>query len=108
MYTDVDFSIFVDSFRRVERENNFSHNGLWALYDFLTEIEEDTGEEFELNPVALCCDYTEYKSLKEIKDNYSIIIAKNNLRIENLDDLREYTDVIEFEGGLIIKNLLIY
>ena len=33
-------------------------------------MKNDTGEEIELDVIALCCEYAEYDSLKEYNDAY--------------------------------------
>ena len=52
------------------RPNNFSHEGRYALYDMLTEYEEDTGEELEFDPIAFCCEYSEYADIEEFWEEY--------------------------------------
>ena len=52
------------------RPNNFSYDGLRALYDMLTSYEEDTGEEIEYDPIAFCCEYTEYENIEEFWQDY--------------------------------------
>jgi hypothetical protein len=52
--TMTEFS-FCDWFQKsTERKNQFSYEGLKALYYYLINLEEDTGEEFEFDPIALC------------------------------------------------------
>jgi len=58
MKQTVHFNDFNNAFMET-RPDNFSRDGLWALYDYLTELEADTGEELELDVIAICCDYTE-------------------------------------------------
>jgi len=86
MKTTVNEWEFIDSFKQAGRENNFSYEGRKALFDYLEELENDLDEEFELDPIALCCEYTEYENLEELQGNY------NN--IENMDDLEANTFVI--------------
>ena len=62
MHTTVDSFMFVDAFRRMDRENNFSRPALFALFDYLEEYEQETGEEIELYVIALCCEFTEYEN----------------------------------------------
>ena len=88
-------SIFRDSFYQQDRRENFSYDGLTALFNHLLQIEEETGEELELDVVALCCYYTEYDSSEALLEAY------NNL---SLDDIKNETTVIEFDGGFIIQN----
>ena len=52
------------------RPNNFSSRGIVALWDYLEGYEEDTGEEIEFDPIALCCEYTEYENMEEFWQDY--------------------------------------
>ena len=45
----------------------------------------------EFDPIAIRCDFDEYKNLKEIKENYQ--------DIESLEDLRDHTTVIEIPNS---------
>ena len=76
--------------------NNFTLDARLALYDYFEQYEDETGEQIEFDPVAVCCEYTEYASIKEIKADYPII--------EDLEDLYNYTQVIEFDAGIVIAN----
>ena len=61
---------FAEAFRQV-RPENFSYEGLKALYDYLDELSEDIGEPIELDVIAICCEYSENKNFKELKKYYS-------------------------------------
>ena len=63
-------SDFRDAFQAI-RPDNFSYEGLGALYEYLEELSEDTGEDIELDVIALCCDYTEY-SEDEAREEFDI------------------------------------
>ena len=52
------------------RPNNFSPIGRLELYDMLTSYEEDTDEEIEFDPIAFCCEYTEYENMEEFWKDY--------------------------------------
>ena len=86
---------FIDAFRSMGRADQFSHAGLEALYDWLEEYSEGTGEPYELDVVGLCCDFAEYDSLEDIQKDYD--------DIDSLETLREHTEVLEFPGGIIIS-----
>ena len=79
-------------------KNNFSYEGLHSLFDYLEEFEEDMGKEMEFDPVAICCEYSEYENFEEIKNNYDCI--------ENYEDLENNTSIIEIENTnrLIIQD----
>ena len=64
-------SEFTSAFHRAGRGNNFTYEGLIALYDYLEEYEDSTGEQIELDVIAICCEYNEYESLEEFQEDYS-------------------------------------
>jgi len=70
MKQNVNFSTFQTAFENL-RPNNFSYEGLTALFDYLEAYEEDTGEQIELDVIALCCDYSEMTEL-EIRSAYGL------------------------------------
>ena len=70
MKTTVNFYEFRDAFQSI-RPDNFSYEGLQVLFDALEEIEESSGQEMELDVIALCCDFSEME-LKEVLDYYDI------------------------------------
>jgi hypothetical protein len=71
MKTTVTFCDFCDEFRKCNRNDTFSYDGKKALFDYLEEVEQSTGEEIELDVIALCCDYDE-NNIDDIVTNYSI------------------------------------
>ncbi len=110
MIQTINFSQFCDSFGEDSR-NQFSYEGKKALFDYLEQYEEETGEKIELDPIALCCDYTEYETAIEAAVNYSTFLNEEELKEldeeekeeEALKFLRDNTQVIEFDKGIIIQ-----
>ena len=86
MKTTVTETTFVDAFRAF-RPKNFSYDGLRVLFNYLEEYETDTGEELELDVIAICCGFAEYRDIKEFQRDYS----DEYLTIE---DIEEDTTVI--------------
>lgn len=85
------------------RPNNFSLEGRIALFEYLTELEEDCGDELDFEPIALCCDYSEYESAIEACEDYSAV----DVGMEEDDCLKwleANTMVWPFDGGIIIQN----
>jgi hypothetical protein len=70
MKQTVTFYDFQKAFQDL-RPNNFSYEGLRALFEYLEESEESTGEEIELDVIALCCDFIEYESIEDYRNDYS-------------------------------------
>lgn len=97
MYTNITESDFINWFR-TNRPNQFSYDGLKSLFEEIEIRENDIGEEINFDPIAICCDYTEYKSIKEFNQDY-------NYDCKTLDDISEHTVVTETSnGGFIIQN----
>jgi hypothetical protein len=70
MYTQVTEYDFIKAFDDYGRMGNFQRDGLWALYLYLTDLEQDTGEKYELDVIALCCDFTRFDSLRDYNEQY--------------------------------------
>ena len=85
MKTTVSKTDFVDAFKKL-RPDNFSYEGLIALYDYLENEERDTGDEQELDVIMFCCAFTEYENLEEYKQSYS--------SINSIDDIQSATTYI--------------
>ena len=80
---------FVDEMSK--KQHGFSYDGAKALFEHLTQYEEDCDHELEFDPIAFRCDFDEYENLKEVKENYQ--------DIKNLEDLRAHTTVIEIPNS---------
>lgn len=50
---------FHKAFRDAGRGHRFSGTALDALFDYMTDLEEKCGEQFELDVDGLCLDYSE-------------------------------------------------
>jgi hypothetical protein len=59
MYQSVNFSNFVDAFRAHDRQDQFSYEAKRELFDYFTQLEEDQGQEIELDVIAICCEFSE-------------------------------------------------
>ena len=81
-------------------KNNFSYSGLNSLFDYFEQLEEDMENEIDFDPIAICCEFSEYENLDEIKKSYS------SVEINNIDDLRYHTNVIEIDDSdkLIVQD----
>ena len=99
---------FVDRFVKIDREDNFSYWGRIALFEYFEEYEEETGEQLQFDPIAICCEFTEYESLEELNKVY-------DKEFKDLDEVSHYSQVIpvrklnpktwEYEdGGFIVRD----
>jgi hypothetical protein len=78
MKTTVSKYDFERAFADADRKENFSYEALGLLFDYFEEYEEQTGQEIELDVIAICCEYTE--------DNPDDIIANYSIDVEGMDE----------------------
>ena len=99
MKQPIDVYGFRRAFERTDRKDQFSYEGLEALFNWLEQYEEDIGEEMELDVIAICCDFSEYESLEEFHKDYDADTYAD------WDKIAEYTSVIPVgcDGGFIIQ-----
>jgi hypothetical protein len=69
MKSNVTEHMFIDGFRECNREDNFSYEGRKALYEYFTDMEYD-GFEIEYDPIAVCCEHTEFDDIYEFNEAY--------------------------------------
>lgn len=92
MKQTVNFSTFQTAFESI-RPDNFSYEGLTALFDYLEQLEQDCGEEFELDVIALCCDFSQC-SLKEFKDSFTDVAITHDMTDEEKQQaISEFIDM---------------
>ena len=95
MYTRITLNDFRETFRVLERNNNFSYEGMKVLYDYLEDYEDSTDEMVEFDCIALCCEYTE-STIKEALEAYGL------KTLEELEDNTTVLKVSELSDDVII------
>ena len=102
-------SEFISRFLAIR--GNFSREALAALFEHLEELERDTGEEVEFDPIGICCDWTEYASALQGAEAYGFTAKdcedEKADRNENdaLTFLCDETTVLELSsGGVVVLN----
>jgi hypothetical protein len=110
MKTTVTKYDFERAFIDAGRKDQFSYEGRAVLFDYLEQLEQDTGQELELDVVALCCDYYE-DTPEAIARNYSIDLSDldpedSDYEDQCIDAVREYlmdqgAYCGEFPGGFV-------
>ena len=100
---------------------NWSWNGVRALAEYLEQLEEETGEEMELDVCAIRCDFSESTSLQDWLMEYhgaetlAFALQRSGIDTEGdededeIDDLirsyvQDHGTLIEFDGGVIVSS----
>lgn len=99
---------FRQAFHDAGRSNQFTYDGLRVLFDWIEQLDNDTGEDTELDVIALCCEFSEADP-QEIADDYNIDLSGVDLDDEDLlsetvlEYLNEHTMVcgITDAGGIV-------
>jgi len=101
MKTTVTEFHFVEAFKHAGRETQFTRAALFALFEYLEEYENSTGEEIELDPIAICCEWSEYETAREAAAEYGFD-AEDDDAAEMW--LGRKTTLVQFNGGLLVQN----
>lgn len=89
MKQEINLSQFRQAFKDMGRGEQFSYEGLAALFAYL----EDEVEGYTLDVIALCCEFTE-ATLEEVQASYPDITS--------LEKLAEKTIVLSVDGERVI------
>ena len=98
MKKSVSITDFMDAFEKM-RPSNFTYKGVECLYNYLIDYEQDTDTEIELDVIALCCDYSEYKNLDEYRKSYSSINS-----IKDIQDATIYIPIPNRERFITLNH----
>ena len=102
-------SEFVNRFLAI-RPENFSREALQALFAHYEEIEQGSGEEMEFDPIAICCDWTEYDTALEAAEAYGFEAEESDdekadtSERQALEFLSDETTCIELSSGCLVLN----
>lgn len=101
-------SQFIQRFDEMNRGNNFTVPGRRALFNWIVELEDDTGNEIELDVIAFCCEYDEYEDIKEYLENYETDIDKADYEEDQdydeavKEEIQDKTTLIDIDGTSFI------
>jgi hypothetical protein len=89
MKTTIDFSDFREAFRNHDRDNSYTREGLMMLFEYFEQYEEETGQEIELDVIAICCDYDE-NHWEDVASNYRIDLTDCEDEDDKIEAVRDY------------------
>ena len=92
-------------------EDKYAHwswDGAKALIEYLEKLEDSLDKPIEFDTVAIRCDFVEYESVLECAEDYDFIPFydeedEDAIKADALKYLEDWTTVIQFEGGVIIR-----
>jgi hypothetical protein len=105
MIQTVNVHDFRQAFKDCGRGEQFSYEALGCIFDYLEELEGDTGIPYELDVIALCCDISEMTA-EEVREAYNIEASSSDDTNGDCDDvikyLNENTTVIDQTDDTIL------
>lgn len=101
MVTNVTKEDFCQAFDDCNRSVHFTNPARSALFDYLEDLYDSMEQEYELDVIALCCEYTEYRDIEQFWDDY------DEDEYPTMADIRDATMLIDIPDtmGFIIQNL---
>lgn len=99
MKKTINFYDFRQAFIDYDRQDNFPNGGLSVLWDYLEQYEEDTGEELDLDVIALCCDFYQM-TFEDVAREYGVDVSArydqggDNIAEIVMDYLTDNTQII--------------
>ena len=88
MKTSINFNDFIDAFKAYDRYDSYGYEALKVIYDYLEQYEEETGEEIELDVIAICCDFN--------VQHYSDIARDYDVDISGMDESEAKQHVMDY------------
>ena len=100
-------SEFLNRFKAI-RPENFSREALVALFEHFTDLESVSEQEIEFDPIAICCDWSEYDSALEAAEAYGFKAKDTeDERADKSEEqavafLRDETAILELSSGRVV------
>jgi len=95
---------FVDAFRDMGRDY-FSWEGYEILFDYYNDLSEAAGQPFEMDVIAICCDWTEYDDFKSIYQDYDLGLTQEEDEDDEdfedrcFEELQNHTTAYKLDNG---------
>lgn len=99
---------FVQSFKQSDTyKDNFSTSGLDLLFAWFEQYEDETGQEVELDVVAICCDFNE-NTWQEVAEYYGVDLTECEDDDEKKEAIEEYLQYNTLFVGWVDDESCIY
>lgn len=95
-------SSFIDAFKQSSRKDQFSYEALGAIFDYLEDYSDSTGEPVEFDMVAICCDWAEM-TWQEVALSYGVDLSQCTDDDERIGEVESFlcdnTQFLELSDG---------
>lgn len=98
-------SSFIDAFKQSSRKDQFSYEALEAIFDYLEEYSDSTGETVEFDIVGICCDWSEM-TWQEVALSYGVDLSQCTDDDERMGEIESFlcdnTQFLELSDGVFV------
>ena len=107
MIQTISESDFIQAFYDMDRKDQFSYNGLKALYEYMESCESEENT-IKLDVIAVCCEFCEYESIDEyLKENNTDTERKdydddNDYKKAVMEEIEDKTTLIKIDDESFI------
>ena len=95
-------SSFIDAFKQSSRKDQFSYEALEAIFDYLEEYSDSTGEPVEFDIVGICCDWSEM-TWQEVALSHGVDLSQCTDDDERMGEVESFlcdnTQFLELSDG---------
>ena len=82
-------SSFIDAFKQSSRKDQFSYEALEAIFDYLEEYSDSTGEPVEFDIVGICCDWSEM-TWQDVAMSYGVDLSDCTDDDERIGEVEDF------------------
>ena len=82
-------SSFIDAFKQSSRKDQFSYDALEAIFEYMEDYPNDTGENVELDIVGICCDWAE-EGWEGIAKDYVVDLSDCESEQDKIEAVRDF------------------
>ena len=98
-------SSFIDAFKQSSRKDQFSYEALEAIFDYLEEYSDSTGDPVEFDIVAICCDWSEM-TWQDVAMSYDVDLTSCTDDDERMGEVESFlcdnTQFLELSDGVFV------
>lgn len=98
-------SSFIEAFKQSSRKDQFSYEALEAIFDYLEEYSDSTGESVEFDIVGICCDWSEM-TWQEVALSYGVDLSQCTDDDERMGEVESFlcdnTQFLELSDGVFV------
>lgn len=98
-------SSFIDAFEQSSRKDQFSYEALEAIFDYLEEYSDSTGENVEFDIVGICCEWAEM-TWQDVAMSYGVDLSQCTDDDERMGEIESFlcdnTQFLELSSGVFV------